>query len=444
MTSDEPSSPPVAEGVPAQGDPEAPKGGLLSHPVIKLILSMVVLQGSLFLSGTLVFRGLGPEERGEAAMVTAAAAFWAHLAILGTPAALLYFVSNRHLDSRRMLRMLSWPMFWQATVCGVLACVTFVVLTDFGRTVNYFWIELFFIMVGIYLFNTGSLCLAALQGEHRFTAFAVVNALPILIYALLVAVLFFSGWGNIPLYLTASSVGWAMVPVATWVSLRHRRADASDEIPTLAEVRKYGAKSAIATAAPTDQFGIEQLIVGSMIGHKALGLWTAGWAFETATVLPGNLLAGFVAPVVASADPSQKKKMIWKWTTISLVAALLICVVLNLVMSWLLPFVFGPDAEAAVNVAKILVLAGVFLGWRRVLGVSLQALGAPGLSTWAELACFASMVAAVLILGTTHGLEGAAWGMVIGGSVGSVLQVVMILKTKVSELSESDPVTQVG
>ncbi|MEI2671871.1 MAG: oligosaccharide flippase family protein [Marmoricola sp.] len=252
---------------------------------------------------------MGPEERGEAAMVTAAAAFWAHLAILGTPAALLYFVSNRHLDSRRMLKMLSWPMFWQATVCGVLACVTFVVLTDFGRTVNYFWVELFFIMVGIYLFNTGSLCLAALQGEHRFTAFAVVNALPILIYALLVAVLFFSGWGNIPLYLTASSVGWAMVPVATWVSLRqstHRRHLMTSR--PCREVRKYGAKSAIATAAPTDQFGIEQLIVGSMIGHKALGLWTAGWAFETATVLPGNLLAGFVAPVVACRRPESKEE----------------------------------------------------------------------------------------------------------------------------------------
>ncbi len=444
MTSDEQASPPEGDLEGPTQEPAAPHGGILSHPVIKLILSMVVLQGSLFLSGTLVFRGLGPEERGEAAMVTAAAAFWAHLAILGTPAALLYFVSNRHLDSRRMLRMLAWPMFWQATVCGVLACVTFVVLTDFGRTVNYFWVELFFIMVGIYLFNTGSLCLAALQGEHRFTAFAVVNALPILIYALLVAVLFFSGWGNIPLYLTASSVGWAMVPVATWVSLRNRRADANDQIPSLSEVRKYGAKSAIATAAPTDQFGIEQLIVGSMIGHKALGLWTAGWAFETATVLPGNLLAGFVAPVVAAADPSQKKKMIWKWTSISLVAALLICGVLNLLMDWLLPFVFGPDAESAVTVAKILVFAGVFLGWRRVLGVSLQALGVPGLSTWAELACFLTMVAGVVGLGAAHGLEGAAWGMVIGGVVGSILQVIMISRTKVSELPEPSAQTEVG
>jgi len=437
--------PPDQPEVTVEGEDEASQtGGFLSHPVIKMIVSMVVLQGSLFLSGTLVFRGLGPEERGEAAMVTAAAAFWAHLAILGTPAALLYFVSNRHLDSRRMLRMLAWPMFWQATICGLLACVTFVVLTDFGQTVNYFWIELLFIMIGIYLFNTGSLCLAALQGEHRFTAFSVVNALPILIYAILVAILFFTGIGNIPLYLTASSLGWSMVPVATWVSLRKRREDAKDELPTLSEVRRYGAKSAVATAAPTDQFGIEQLIVGSMLGHKALGLWTAGWAFESGTVLPGNLLAGFVAPVVAAADPSQKKKLIWKWTSISLVAALLICGVLVLIMGWLLPFVFGPDAQSAVGVAKILVLAGVFLGWRRVLGVSLQALGVPGLSTWAEVACFLTMVASVITLGTAHGIEGAAWGMVTGPVVGSILQVLMIGRTEVADLPDANRQTQVG
>lgn len=424
--------------------PEVEAAGFLSHPVLKMILSMVVLQGSLFISGTLVFRGLGPEERGEAAMVTAAAAFWAHLAILGTPAALLYFVSNRHLDSRRMLRMMAWPMFWQATICGLFACVTFVLLTDFGRNVNYFWVELLFIMIGIYLFNSGSLCLAALQGEHRFTAFSVVNALPILIYAILVAILFFTGIGNIPLYLTASSLGWSMVPVATWVSLRKRRQDAADEMPTLSEVRKYGAKSAIATAAPTDQFGIEQLIVGSLIGHKGLGLWTAGWAFESGTVLPGNLLAGFVAPVVAAAEPSQKKKLIWKWTSISLVAALLICAVLVLVMGWLLPFVFGPDAESAVGVARILVLAGVFLGWRRVLGVSLQAMGVPGLSTVAEVACFLTMVTTVLVLGSTHGLEGAAWGMVVGPVVGSILQVLMIGRTEVGDLPETNQQAQEG
>jgi len=441
LTNQEPE--PATE-VELEVEAEAGTGGILSHPVIKMILSMVVLQGSLFLSGTLVFRGLGPEERGEAAMVTAAAAFWAHLAILGTPAALLYFVSNRQLDSRRMLRLLAWPMFWQATVCGLFACITFVLLTDFGRTVNYFWVELFFIMVGIYLFNTGSLCLAALQGEHRFTAFSVVNALPILIYAILVAVLFFSGIGNIPLYLTASSLGWSMVPIATWMSLRKRRQDAMDDLPTLSEVRKYGAKSAIATAAPTDQFGIEQLIVGSMLGHKSLGLWTAGWAFESGTVLPGNLLAGFVAPVVAAADPAEKKKLIWKWTSISLVAALLICAVLVLIMGWLLPFVFGPDAESAVGVARILVLAGVFLGWRRVLGVSLQAMGVPGPSTWAEVACFLTMVAAVVGLGSTFGLEGAAWGMVAGPVVGSILQVLMIGRTQVADLPDVTQEAQVG
>ena len=229
-----------------------------------------------------------------------------------------------------------------------------------------------------------------------------------------------------------------------WREMATAPKDGTRILVTVRNSEQGPAEVDVAHWARADQFGIEQLIVGSMIGHKALGLWTAGWAFETATVLPGNLLAGFVAPVVASADPSQKKKMIWKWTTISLVSALLICGVLNLLMDWLLPFVFGPDAQAAVTVAKILVLAGVFLGWRRVLGVSLQALGVPGLSTWAELACFLSMVAGVLSLGMTHGLEGAAWGMVIGGVVGSVLQVVMISKTKVIELSESDPVTQVG
>jgi O-antigen/teichoic acid export membrane protein len=404
---------------------------LLRHPVARLFVSMVVVQGSLFLSGTLLVRGLGVGLRGELALVSAFVGIGAQIGLLGLPTALVYFIASRRVPARDVIRVIARSSAVQLVVVSVLAAGGLVVVGAIGESLHYPVIEPAFVVIGTLVFTCGALALAGVQGEQRFTALTILQALPIVVYAGLVAVLFFTGTGNAPLYLAASSVGWLVVPVLAWRHLRRSGVPAdAGVLPSGREVRAFGRNSALASASPTDMLGIDQVLIGATLGHHALGLYVVGWAFETATVLPGAVLAGFVAPRVAAAPPALAIRVAWKWVVRVAAAGALICLAVELVLPALMVFAFGESVRPGVGTARILVAAGVVLGLRRFLGVVLQSLGHPRWSTWAELASVLTMVVGVLGLGAAYGVHGAATAMALAGVVGTVVQLVMLARVR--------------
>ena len=94
---------------------------LIRHPVARLFVSMVVVQGSLFLSGTRVVRGLGVGLRGEVALVSAFVGIGAQVGLLGLPAAIVYFVSSRGVAAKTVLRRIARWTAVQLVVVSVLA-----------------------------------------------------------------------------------------------------------------------------------------------------------------------------------------------------------------------------------------------------------------------------------------------------------------------------------
>lgn len=404
---------------------------LIRHPVARLFVSMVVVQGSLFLSGTLLVRGLGVGLRGEVALVSAFVGIGAQVGLLGLPAAIVYFVSSRGVAAKTVLRRIARWTAVQLVVVSVLATGGLVLVAALGEPLTYPVIEPAFVVIGTLVFTSGALALAGLQGEQRFTAFTVLQALPILLYAVLVAALFFTGLGNAPLYLAASSIGWLVVPILAWRSLRRGRARSEDAVvPSARQVTSFGRNAALASASPTDLLGIDQVLIGATLGHHALGLYVVGWAFETATVIPGAVLAGFVAPRVAAAPPALAIRVAWLWVARVAISSVVICLAVEAVLPPLMVLAFGESVRPGVGTARILVAAGVFLGMRRFLGVVLQSLGRPRWSTWAELASLLTMVTGVLGLGAAYGVHGAATAMALAGVVGTVVQLVLLARVR--------------
>jgi PST family polysaccharide transporter len=405
-------------------------GLMVRHPVARLFVSMLVVQGSLFVSGTLVVRSIGVTDRGELALVSAMVGIGAQVALLGFPAAFVYFVSSRHLEASRVFHSVRVNVVAQVATLAVLAAGGLLLLDRLGQPLGNPVLEAGFVVVGVIVFSTASLCLAGLQGEQRFTALTVLQALPLLAYAALVATLFLTDAGSIGHYLLVSNLAWLVVPLVTVPLLRRHRGHRtpSGPVPSSREVRSFGVRSAVASASPTDLLGIDQVIIGSTLGHAALGLYVVGWAFETATVLPGNVLAGFVGPRVAAAPRELQLHYAWTWVVRLVAASTLICLVVQLLLEPLVVFAFGDAVRDAVGPGRILLVAGVLLGLRRFLGIVLQSMGHPHWSTWAELASLATMVVGVFALGAAFGINGACTAMVLAGLVGSVVQLVMLAR----------------
>lgn len=405
-------------------------GVMVRHPVARLSVSMLVVQGSLFVSGTLVVRSIGVTERGEMALVSAMVGIGAQLALMGIPAAFVYFISGRHLHAGRVFRSVRVAVLVQVLTLALLAAGGLLLVGRLGESLGQPVLEAAFVVLGVVVFSAAALCLAALQGEQRFTALTVLQALPILVYAALVASIFLTGTGSVGHYLLASNLGWLLVPLVTVPLLRRsrRRRTPTGPVPTAREVRSFGLRAAVAHASPTDLLGIDQVIIGATLGHAALGLYVIGWAFETATVLPGNVLAGFVGPRVAAAPRELRLHYAWTWVVRLVIGSTLICLALQLVLEPLVVIAFGEAVRPAVGPARILVVSGVLLGLRRFLGVVLQSMGHPHLSTWAELASLGTMVVGVFALGEAFGINGACTAMVLAGLVGSAVQLGMLVR----------------
>ena len=109
------------------------------------------------------------------------------------------------------------------------------------------------------------------------------------------------------------------------------------------------------------------------------------------------------------------------WTLAGGFAAAVVAVALiQVVLEPVLLLAFGDEALPALGSARILVVAGLFLGMRRLSTALLQGLGRPGTATAAEALGFVAMVIAMLSLVPSYGLHGACAAMLIAGVVTAV------------------------
>lgn len=371
----------------------APRGAL-GHPAVAVVASSVVAQLALLVSGPLVVRLLGVSGRGELALVWSVVLGTSQVAMLGLPTAVTWFAASRRIDPGRIISGLLRGYLVQVavTACGVGVVV--VLLAGGG------WLRGIVAVAGVLALMLAVLGLSTLQGAGRFGAFAVLQALPAVLYAAAVVILWVNEAGSVTLLLALSLAGWAVV-AAVSLTLGTRPSGDEGELPSTAEARAYGRRAMVAGLAPIDSLGLEQVLLGLVTSHYVLGLFVVGWAFETGPVMVLAALAAFVGPRL-SALGTGRPEFVRRWLLIALGLGVAVCVAIQLVLAPVLVWAFGPEAEPAVDLARVLTVAGVLLGLRRVTSACLVGLGRATEATYAEVVGLVTMVVGMLIMSVAY------------------------------------------
>ena len=273
------------------------------------------------------------------------------------------------------------------------------------------------------------LAFACLQGEQRFVTLAVLQSVPAGWYAAVLCVLLLVGTGGVSGVATVYFAGWLAVAVAGLVLVWSRTSTGyrRDALPVAgSRVRAYARRAMIASAAPIDGLAIDQLMLGLLVTHRDLGLYVVGYAFATACSAPLVAVSVMVAPRLAAATPQAARPAARRWLVLALAAGCAGAVLLELVVGFVLPWAFGDDAQAAVPVARILILAGLALGLRRVGAAVLLGLGRPGAGTIAEVAGFVVLLAAFPV-GASVSVSGAAWSLCAAALVSCAVQSALLV-----------------
>lgn len=381
-------------------------------PMVGSLLSGIGAQAALLVSGVLVARMLGVEDRGYLALLILTPFIISQLGGLGLPISASYFVAREPARARTIAHSLASAYLFQA-VC--IVTVHFIALSLLTRDdPEMVWSAgLITLIVGPALL-AHQYGLGLLQGQQRFRPFNFLRLVPPAAYAVGILLLFVVGADNLifaAIAYTASVVlaGTATLVIA-FVGLRH---DERAPSPSRGEMVRFGLRGLLGSAAPSETFRLDQAVVGLFLSPAALGLYVVGLAF---TNLPRFLAQsiGMVAypRVAASPDAIAARRATWRFVAFAGVASLLVVGALEVSAGWLIPFFFGEEFSAALPLVRILLIAAVFWSLRRTLADAVRGAGLPALGSIAELASWVTLPLALAVLLPLGGMEGVALAMV--------------------------------
>ena len=367
------------------------------------------LQLIVIVSGVLVARGLGPEDRGHLALLVVVSTVCAQLGTMGLPLAATYYIAHDHSHARQIASSLlrTGVVLGVAALAVQAAVLTALVVDEPGRVKAAAVISLL-LVPGILAFAFG---IAILQGQQRFTAFNILRILPTTAYVAGVFVVFMVHSADLVHVMTIWATAYFLGGfLALGVAVRGLpTAQASGPVPSRSRMTRFGLKSLFGSLSPIDALRLDQVVVGLFLAPAALGLYVVAQAF---TNLPRVVAAsiGMVGyPQVASqSDRAAARRAMWRFFFLGSALSALAVGALEVLSGKLVTLFFGGEFGDATSITRILLLGTFFVAARRVLTDGVNGLGQPGLGTLAEVASWVMLVPSLAILLPRFGVNGVA------------------------------------
>jgi O-antigen/teichoic acid export membrane protein len=353
----------------------------------------------LMVSGVLVARSLGPEDRGYLALVVLVPTILTAVANLGLPLATTYYVARDRSRAAPIARSVLRDAVGQAVVIiAAQLVILWIVFADEPERVKVAGLISLAALPGILAQQYG---LALLQGLQRFAAFNTLRTTPAAMYALGVLMVFVLGIDHLVEIAAVWVAAQASVGVVTLgFALRRLPADApQSSAVSRAQLMKFGLKSFIGYVSPVETFRLDQAVIALFLTPAALGLYVVSLTLTNLPRFVAQSIGMVAYPKVASiSDPQAARRRMWRYVVVGALITALVIAPLEVMAGLLVRFFFGDEFGGAESITRILLLGTFFVGLRRVLADGARGAGYPGLGTIAEVASWMSFLPALALL----------------------------------------------
>lgn len=378
------------------------------------LLSGLYLQGLLLITGILAARLLGPDERGQLALLWIVVLTIVQVGMAGFPLALTFEIAQG-VAARRVLRI-AYPVAASQLAVAILVYGLAAVTVLDGSVP---WLPIVLTAAILPAWLAQGYALAALQGMKSFRALQVLRMLAPTLYTALLVGGIAAGETSLEYVTGAWVVAYSISGVITLAALQRllpesREESSGDHGPSVKGMARFGLAGFLGSVSPTETFRVDQLIVGLVLSTTDLGLYVAALAFCN---LPRFLAQGLglvaYPRVAAETEPERQRSLVWRFTAIGTLAAVLVAAPVVALAEPLMSFAFGDAFASAAPTMQILVGGTVFLCARRLLSDGLRGAGAPGAGSWAEGLSLVALVPALLVFVPPYGLEGVALALAL-------------------------------
>jgi O-antigen/teichoic acid export membrane protein len=392
------------------------------------ILTGLVAQATLIVSGVLAARLLGVEDRGYFALLTILPIVLARLGGLGLPIAATFYIARDQRQARAVVNSLAGPAALQAAALVLIQIAAVVLLfEDEPHRVLLAGLLTVVTVPGLLAQQHG---LAILQGQQRFRPFNLLRTLPAVLYSVGVAAMAAFDRDELPLITSIWVCAWAGVGLATlWIALRGLP---SDEIGSPAPARSamfsFGLRGLLGWASPVETLRVDQVVAGLFLSPAALGLYVVGLAFTNLPRFIATSIGMVAYPHVArTPDTVTARRAMWRFVGLTALLSVVLVAGLEALAGRLVPFFFGDEFKEAVSVTRILLIGALLVSVRRVLTDVARGAARPTAGSVAEVASWVVLAAALPVLVPAWGVEGVATAVVISSALSLALLMILVI-----------------
>lgn len=383
------------------------------------------------MSGVLIARLLGPEDRGHFAMLVVLGTLAAQLVLGGVPQGFTYYLSTRSASPRIMYSVVRRAASYQS-VLSIVLCALFLFFYVPDQT-DVVHISAAIVLISVPAGVLATYGLGGLQGLADYRRFHVLRTAPAAAWAAAAIVLYlFETVGLVEVVLVWTVVQ-LLLAITIWSQFSQRVPDEKPPIDHegkgILDLLRYGAKGMIGYLSPIDTFRLDQIVIGMFLSPAALGVYVVAQAFTNLPRLIAQSVGLIAFPHLASLGTTDRGgRRIGHFLLTANILMLPLVVVLVAVMPWMVKVLFGEAFTAAVPIARILILAAFFAANRRVVGEILRGLGMPQVSTWVEIVSLLMFGFGAVLLVPAFGSFGMALVIMATHAVGCLISLPLLVR----------------
>jgi O-antigen/teichoic acid export membrane protein len=404
------------------------------------LIATGAVQVLLTVSGVFIARTLGPEDRGYLALLVVVSSICVLIGSAGLPTAVTYYVAQNRGHAAGIVRALALPAVIQVggTVVFQLG-VLFVLIPHDPQRVKVAALVSLLLVPGILTHSYG---LAVLQGQERFRPFNILRVLPTVAYVSAVVAAVAFGVANLVVLMTAWAGALFLAGlIALGVALRSLPSlGAATDSPSRSQLVRFGAKSLVGSVSPIDSLRLDQALVGLLLSPVTLGLYVVAQAFTNLPRVVASSVGMIAYPHVASqTHAADARRALWRYFFLGLGLSALVIGGLEIVIGKLVVLFFGTEFQSATPIARVLLLATLFMAARRVLTDGVNGMGRPGLGTIGEIASWVFLLPTIALLLPRYGAVGVALALAISW-FGSLVLLIVLVRSPVRRVPSIFPV----
>lgn len=398
------------------GIPRVLKGSSGSAAAIQTVLAKSFIIVINIVTGIITARSLGPEGRGEQAVMILWPGFLAGILTLGLPSSLIYNLKRYPAEKSELF---SAALLLGAAL-GVVASLVGIVLmpwwlaqysTEVVRSAQFF-------MFNAPLVLLLSVCPAALEACGEFAISNQVRCLIPLITLIALCVLALAG--AVTPFTAALAYVLNGVPIFFWMlarlwpSFRPRLFGLRSSYKRLIH---YGLRSCGIDLLGTLALQVDQVLVVSLLTPASMGIYVVALSLSRMLNVFQWSIITVLFPRAAARPAEEVVAMTGQAARVSTAFTLLVGIIVILFGPLLLRLLYGDEYAGAATILRILVVEAVLSGTTLVLAQTFMALGRPGVITLSQSLGLGLSIALMLVLVPPYGLAGVGIALLSSATI---------------------------